>query len=102
MLSAMLCAAEKSSAGIPAGCPEGVSPSDSAGGTSPLPSCLQILPSGTNQAVRDLVLQQLPRNHQPLNLASPFANGAQLHVAIKLLRRIVLDEPISAVDLHPF
>src|SRR5580698_5652211 len=49
-----------------------------------------------------LTLQQLPRNHHPLNLARPLANRAQLHIAIKLLRRIVLDEAISTMNLHAF
>src|SRR5258708_17821882 len=31
-----------------------------------------------------------------------FADGAKLHVAVKLLGGIVLDEAISAVDLHAF
>ena len=49
-----------------------------------------------------LSLQHFPRNHQPLNLAGPLPDRAQLHVAIKLLRRIVLDEAIPAMQLHPF
>src|SRR5215469_8132423 len=31
-----------------------------------------------------LSFEQLPRNHHPLNLARPFADRAQLHIAIKL------------------
>ena len=49
-----------------------------------------------------LLAEQLPRNHQLLNFASPLANRAQLHVAIKLLRRIILNESIPAMDLHAF
>src|SRR3954467_2741469 len=48
------------------------------------------------------VLQQLPCNHQPLYLTRAFANGAQLHITIKLFRRIVFDEAIATVDLHAF
>src|ERR1700674_4503130 len=64
------------------------------------------LPDGTGETPvappTRSVFQQLPRNHHPLNFACPFANRAQLYVAIKLLRRIILDEPIPAVDLHTF
>src|SRR5215470_5804727 len=48
------------------------------------------------------ILQQLPRNHQPLYLAGAFADGAQLHVAVVLFGGIVLDEAVAAVDLHAF
>src|ERR1700678_1054261 len=48
------------------------------------------------------IFQQLPRNHQPLNLAGAFANGAQLHVAVILLGRIVFDEAVSAMNLYAF
>src|SRR6202167_1634639 len=57
--------------------------------------------SSITPSPRPLLLpQNLTRNHHPLNLAGPFANRAQFHVAIKLLRRIILDEPIPAVNLH--
>ena len=49
-----------------------------------------------------LILQQLPRDHQPLDFAGTFADGAQLHVAIELFRRIIFDEAVAAVDLHAF
>src|ERR1041385_5900564 len=49
-----------------------------------------------------LVLQQFPGNHNPLDFAGAFADGAELHVAIKLFRRIILDEAVAAVDLHAF
>src|SRR5579864_2760758 len=49
-----------------------------------------------------LVLQQLPRDHQPLNFARALTNRAQLHIAVKLLRRVIFDEPIPAVNLHTF
>jgi hypothetical protein len=42
-------------------------------------------------------LEQLPRDHQPLDLAGALADGAQLRVAIKLLDRIVFREPVAAV-----
>ena len=47
-------------------------------------------------------LQQLPRDHQPLDFAGAFADGAQLGVAKEFLHRIVLDEAVAAVDLHGF
>src|SRR3954465_14604499 len=46
------------------------------------------------------VLQELPRDDQSLDLARAFADRAQLHVPVVLLRRIILDEAIAAVDLH--
>src|ERR1700675_3373941 len=58
--------------------------------------------NGTNAKISGLVFQQLPRNHQPLDLARPLADGAQLHVAIKLFRRIVFDKTVSAMNLHAF
>src|SRR5271167_2138277 len=47
-----------------------------------------------------LILQNLPRDHQTLDLAGPFADSAQFHVAVELLCRIVLDEAVAAVNLH--
>src|SRR6266481_6122210 len=44
--------------------------------------------------------EELPGNHQFLNFAGAFADGAELHVAVKLLRWIVLDEAVSAMNLH--
>src|SRR5438477_279668 len=44
--------------------------------------------------------KQLPRNNQFLNFAGTFSDGAELHVAVKLFRGIVLDEAIPAVNLH--
>ena len=46
------------------------------------------------------LLQQLPRDHQALDLAGAFADGAELDVAVELLDRVVLDEAVAAVDLH--
>src|ERR1700674_3358609 len=44
--------------------------------------------------------EDLARNDHALNFAGAFADGAQLYVAVKLLRRIVLDESVSAKHLH--
>ena len=46
--------------------------------------------------------QNLPRDHKSLNFAGAFADGAQFHVAVKLLGRIILDEAIAAVNLYRF
>src|SRR5262249_25434405 len=35
-----------------------------------------------------------------LDFAGAFADGAELHVTVKLLRGIVLDEAVAAVNLH--
>src|SRR5262249_45615762 len=48
------------------------------------------------------ILQQLPRDHQALDLAGALADGAELHIAIKLFRRVVLDKAVAAVDLYAF
>ena len=45
------------------------------------------------------LFEQLPRDHQPLDLAGAFADGAELDVAVELLHRIVLDEAVAAVNL---
>ena len=47
-----------------------------------------------------MYFQNLARNDHPLNLTRPFANRAQLYVPIKFLRRIVLDKPVAAEQLH--
>src|SRR5579872_161163 len=39
---------------------------------------------------------------QALDFAGAFADGAELHVAVKLLRGIVLDEAVAAENLHGF
>src|SRR5271156_299348 len=49
-----------------------------------------------------LLSQNLPRDHQPLDFTGTFANRAQLHIAIKFLRRIILDETVAAVNLYRF
>src|ERR1035438_5907270 len=49
-----------------------------------------------------LILQQLSRDYEPLNLAGALADRAQLHVAIKLLSGIILDKAVTAVNLHSF
>src|SRR5688572_23799176 len=46
--------------------------------------------------------QQLPRNHEALDLAGALADRTELHVAEVLLRRVVLHEAVSAMDLHAF
>ena len=51
-------------------------------------------------ALRESSRQQLPRDHEPLNLAGAFADGGELDVAEEFLGRIVLHEPVAAVDLH--
>src|SRR3990172_8166474 len=43
--------------------------------------------------------QQLPRNHEPLDLARPLADFAQLRVAEHPLDRVVLDVSVAPVDL---
>ena len=43
--------------------------------------------------------QQLPGDHQPLDLARALADRGELHVPEELLRRVVLHEPVAAVDL---
>src|SRR6266542_4697035 len=44
--------------------------------------------------------QQVPRDDHPLDLARPLPDRAELHVAVVLLRREVLDEAVAAEDLH--
>ncbi len=43
--------------------------------------------------------QHLPRDHQPLDLIRPFADGAQALVAVHALDRILPHVPVAAVDL---
>src|SRR5258706_15712039 len=62
-------------------------------------------PSGRAKArlrLVKLLLQQLSCNHQPLNLAGPFADRAELHVAVILLGWIIFDETVPTVNLHAF
>src|SRR5215813_8882458 len=49
-----------------------------------------------------IALQQLPRNNHALDLARPLADCAKLYIAVVLLRGIVLDEPIAAMNLNAF
>src|SRR5229473_2707493 len=49
---------------------------------------------------QSLVLQYLPCNDQPLDLAGALADGAEFHVAIELFRRIIFDKAVPAVNLH--
>ncbi len=44
--------------------------------------------------------EELARNDQALNFAGALADGAELHVAVKLFGGIVLDEAVAAVDLY--
>src|SRR5690606_8214603 len=46
------------------------------------------------------VAKELPCDDEPLNLARPLANRAELDVAVELLGRIVLHESVAAVNLH--
>ena len=61
----------------------------------------QTLPNCCNQSLtlkspaRQLVFQQLPGDHQPLNLACALADSAQLHVTVELFGGIVLGEPVA-------
>src|SRR5271170_5131784 len=45
-------------------------------------------------------LENLARDYHALNLAGSLADGAELYIAIVLLRRIVLDKAVAAVQLH--
>ena len=49
-----------------------------------------------------LFSEELARDHQPLNFAGAFADGAELDVAIIFFRRIIFDEAIAAENLHGF
>src|SRR5207248_10493729 len=46
-----------------------------------------------------LFLQQVAGDYEALDLAGAFADSAELHVAIKLFRGIVLDEAVASMDL---
>src|ERR1700733_10341911 len=59
-----------------------------------------VSPTGNRHASN--ALQQLARDHQPLDFAGAFADGAELGVAKKFLHRIVFDEAVAAMDLHGF
>src|SRR5260370_37860665 len=49
---------------------------------------------------RASAFEKLPRDHQTLDFAGPFANGAQLDITIEFLDRIVLDEAVASVNLQ--
>src|SRR5580698_1453823 len=51
-------------------------------------------------AIRLFLAENLAGDDHALDLAGAFADGAELHVAIKLFGRIVFDEAVAAVDLH--
>src|SRR5207237_7930472 len=53
--------------------------------------CVHLRQSAASFATGCSALQQLPGNHQPLDLAGSFADGAQLDVAIKLFTGLLLD-----------
>ena len=55
---------------------------------------------GRRGGAHALFRKQAPCDHQLLDLARPFADRAELHVAVELLDRKVLDEAVPAVDLH--
>src|SRR5579872_3601317 len=63
---------------------------------SSLPTALREMPV----AAWLLFLQQLASDDQPLDLAGAFPDRTQLHVAIELLGRIILDETIATMDLY--
>src|SRR6266702_4234505 len=44
--------------------------------------------------------QELAGNDKFLDFAGAFADGAELHVAIKLFGWVILDESVAAVNLH--
>ena len=46
------------------------------------------------------ISEELPGDHEPLDLARAFADRGELHVAKELLGRVVLHEAVAAVDLH--
>src|SRR6185437_8961905 len=45
-------------------------------------------------------LQNFPRDDHALDFAGALADGAELDVAVELLRWVILDEPIPTVELH--
>src|SRR5579872_2239071 len=53
-------------------------------------------------AMLPLGIEKLARDHQPLDLARSLTDGAQLHVAVKLFHRVILQEPVAAMNLHGF
>src|SRR5437764_4704043 len=46
--------------------------------------------------------EQIPGDHHALNLAGAFADRAELHVGVVLLRGKFFDEAVAAEDLHAF
>src|SRR5262245_52564273 len=62
-------------------------------------------PASTRSASAERVTRlsgckQLPGDDEPLHFARAFTDRRQLDVAKELLRRIVLDEAVTSVDLH--
>src|SRR5215467_4328162 len=56
------------------------------------------LPAVTSSA--SAIGQEISGDDHPLDLGGPFANRAELHVAIVLLGREVFHETVAAEDLH--
>src|SRR5690349_136359 len=54
----------------------------------------------TSSAMLTLGIQKLARDHQPLDLAGPFANGAEFYITVELFHRVILQEAVAAVNLH--
>src|SRR5687768_12150748 len=73
---------------------------DRSGGCRPRRPLRRAPPSPEPGTGSCLFRQQAPRDHEFLDFARSFADRAELHVAIELLDREVLDEPVAAVDLH--
>src|SRR5207247_10807960 len=46
--------------------------------------------------------QELAGNDEFLDFAGAFADGAEFHIAVILLHRVVLDKTVAAVNLHGF
>ena len=61
-----------------------------------------VRPSFRRRLPKLLLPKKLARDHQALNFAGAFADGAELHVAIIFFRRVILDESVAAVNLHRF
>src|SRR5712691_3458356 len=64
------------------------------------PARTPFVSSAADSSMGMLALEQLARDHHALDLAGAFADGAQLHVPVELFDRIILDEPVAAVNLH--
>src|SRR5512134_3372321 len=56
--------------------------------------------SASEGCATELASDELAADHQALDLARAFADRAQLDVAEELLRRVILHESVSPMDLH--